>query len=377
MSISLFLGAGASAQFEMDTTSEFKSRLLNNQKLIPEKDPTHPNLPPTITSLIKNKNFRDIEEILYAIKELRKNIISPNDFPPYAKLAWDELTVPENPPFKPNLENLSRSLMKIESRIIDEVFNAYNWNPSNNSILESFYSRLFQIILKNSRVINIGTTNYDQAIENFCELPNSKYTCHDGFYMQGSNLRSVFSEDNFELKNTDVDKFDVRLFKIHGSLNWKSEGDEFLKVFGNKSAIGQGERVFISPTLNPKEDVKKEPFNSLNNQFKKYLQESQICVIIGYSFRDEHINRNFEDFLKNKENKIIVVSPSCKSNFVRNFRKIKSENNSMDDAWLQSNKPKNIHFLEYRIEKDTRETVLSDLEQKISSENSKKSENNT
>ena len=372
MSISLFSGAGISVQFGMDTTANFKSKLVQDEKVNPKIPSNRQETKTTFASLITNPDLGDIEEVLNAIKELIENITNPDLFPKHAKIAWSTLTLPEAPSFKNVLRPLSITLVAVQTQINNLVFDAYNLNTKHDTHLKVFYSRLFKIIQEESNIVNIGTTNYDQSVEKFCLLPNSKYDCHDGFVMDGLNDETIFSADNFNLKITDNGKTNVRLFKIHGSLNWKKKGDSIIRVT-DKSTIGNNDRVFISPTLNPKNDVKNEPFNSLNKLFNKHLQESHICLIIGYSFRDQHINNMFKEFLKNSKKQIIVISPTCKSNFVRNFIGKPFTENERDHDWLRSNPQNNIHFLEYSLDKDNGEQVLLELKIKISNIKSKMS----
>lgn len=370
MNISLFSGAGISVQFGMDTTADFKTKLVNDIKLNPKIPPNQPQNKTTFASLITNPDLGDIEEVLHAIKELTENITNPDSFPKHAKIAWSTLTLPEAPTFKNVLPPLSTMLVSVKTQINNLVFNAYNWNKDHDDHLKIFYSRLFKILCNKSNIVNIGTTNYDQSVEKFCVLPNSKYDCHDGFVMHDSNDKTIFSADNFNLVNTDNGKIDVRLFKIHGSINWKKEGDDIIRV-SEKSIIGNNDRVFISPTLDPKGDVKNEPFNSLNRLFNKHLQESDICVIIGYSFRDEHINDMFREFLQKSKKQIIIISPTCKSNFVRNYHKKQFTENEEDHDWLKRHHQKNIHFLEYGLDTTNGKDVLVELETKISEITSK------
>jgi len=227
MNITLFSGAGISVQFGMDTTADFKTKLVNDEKLNPKIPPNQQQNKTTFASLITNPDLGDIEEILNAIKELSENITNPDSFPEHAKIAWSTLTLPEAPTFKSVLPPLSTMLVAVQTQINNLVFNAYNWNTEHNAHLKVFYSRLFKIICEESNIVNVGTTNYDQSVEKFCVLPNSKYDCHDGFVMDGLNDETIFSADNFNLVNTDNGKTDVRLFKIHGSLNWKKKGRQY------------------------------------------------------------------------------------------------------------------------------------------------------
>lgn len=374
MKIALFLGAGASKQFNMDTTADFKIRLEKIAKDNPNTNRNQQNIPTTFASLVNNPDFKDVEEILQAIKELMEHIPNINSFSHYAKSAWDKLTCPQIPQFNKSMfVQLPSILDSIKTQINNEVFNSYNWDEDNNAQLESFYSKLFQIIGMSSAEIYVGTTNYDQAIENFCLLPNSQYSCNDGFKLHEPNLESIFSMDNFTLANTEDDKKVIKLFKIHGSLNWSKPTDQIFKISKDRSTIKPNERVFVAPTLNPKDGMNNEPFKGLNVLFNDCLHQSQICVIIGYSFRDQHINSNFKRFLENPKHQIIIISPACRSDFVRNYNGIASTTKETDDAWLKNKKPKNVYFLEYKIDKSTGVDVLTKLENKILVINSKTS----
>jgi len=366
-SISLFLGAGVSAQFDLPTTAKFKEILIANQN-----NARHPNnrntTPTTITSLLNNSYFQDVEEVLQAIKELIEGIKSSKNFSEYGKLAWSELTTPQYPGFKQQYDSITNELLSIENQINNSVFQSYDWNEESNPQLKKFYSSLFSIILQGQKEIDIGTTNYDEAIEEFCRLPNSKYSCPSGFN-QNQSLEDIFSPDNFiSLNNKDDEKTNIRLFKIHGSLNWRKIENSIVKISTDRLKIPSNDRVFIAPTLNPKKAAKNEPFTTLNTIFNKHLQESQICIIIGYSFRDSHINTNFETFLKNDMNHVIIISPHCPTDFVRNYNNVKGcETPTMIESWLKNHKPKNVSFMEYYLNEQNTDDVLKKLLGKISS----------
>jgi hypothetical protein len=68
--------------------------------------------------------------------------------------------------------------------------------------------------------------------------------------------------------------------------------------------------MLVYPTLSPKDGYEKEPYKSIRDNFVKMMDISDLCIVIGFSFRDIHINDIFLKFLKNGKT-IIVISPDA------------------------------------------------------------------
>jgi len=84
-------------------------------------------------------------------------------------------------------------------------------------------------------------------------------------------------------------------FKLHGSSNWQEkEGDSMLIMGGNKvSGIVQ------SPVL-----------SWYQEKFEEYLfQADARLMVIGYGFRDEHINKVVIRAVKNSNLKMFIIAP--------------------------------------------------------------------
>ena len=71
------------------------------------------------------------------------------------------------------------------------------------------------------------------------------------------------------------------IIKLHGSWNWSTEGGRPLLIVGGNKAL----------------EVKQHPILSWNfEQFKECLSRPDTrLMVIGYSFRDEHVNRIIDD----------------------------------------------------------------------------------
>jgi hypothetical protein len=135
--------------------------------------------------------------------------------------------------------------------------------------------------------IEIFTVNYDLLLENALEQSRTPY--FDGFI---GTLRARFSTELVEaIPGTDeecVPAFFVRLWKLHGSVNWAWEDHEILR-FGQ--AVREGLAAAIYPSDTKYEESRRVPFVVLQDRFRRALQQAETLVIIaGYSFSDQHLN---------------------------------------------------------------------------------------
>lgn len=120
-------------------------------------------------------------------------------------------------------------------------------------------------------------------------------------------LRLNISYNNFDEFKNDKQKFfnknDPRIYyiKLHGSQDWFKDDNNQIMVIGH----GKSERIQVEPILEWYYDIFKQQLNKANTKL----------LIIGYSFRDEHINQVIYD---NKDNlKIYIINPQSFENFSR------------------------------------------------------------
>ena len=68
--------------------------------------------------------------------------------------------------------------------------------------------------------------------------------------------------------------------------------------------------------MSPKDEANgKEPYRTILNQFESIMKELDVCIVIGFSFRDEHINQIFTEFANTQGKKLIAISPSAITDF--------------------------------------------------------------
>ncbi|SJZ35350.1 SIR2 family protein [Selenihalanaerobacter shriftii] len=150
--------------------------------------------------------------------------------------------------------------------------------------------------------LQIFTLNYDLIIEILCELYRLKYT--DGFNF------------TWEPKLLENDrKYDLRLYKLHGSIIWhRTQEGKSLKI---PIINYEGELKYflgseLSNMLVYPEENKQEPFQRLLKYFDLELLEKRLLISIGYSFCDALIRQRVLDGLKdNPKLHIYLICPNA------------------------------------------------------------------
>jgi hypothetical protein len=138
--------------------------------------------------------------------------------------------------------------------------------------------------------IELFTVNYDLLIETALEKLGVAY--FDGFV---GALHARFRTDLVEATPADPDEwlpsFLVRLWKLHGSVNWAWEAGGRADVLRLGSPVEAGEVAAIYPSDTKYDESRRVPFVVLQDRFRRALYTAESVVLItGYSWRDEHLN---------------------------------------------------------------------------------------
>jgi hypothetical protein len=140
----------------------------------------------------------------------------------------------------------------------------------------------------------IATLNYDQLVEVSSEKNGSKV---DFGLTQWNDKRFV----RFHGQS-------LKLIKLHGSTNWYIKNHDEINIsdddIGNffpRAMIFGGQSDKLVPY---------GPFLHLRHQFQQFLQGSSYLLVVGYSFRDVHLNALIRSWVATRQRgKIIIVDP--------------------------------------------------------------------
>lgn len=236
----------------------------------------------------------NIEQIAVAAEELQRR--SQNPLSPYAS-GWHDRIV--------ELERLSPDLL---STFTDFIYSQLDrWlTLTDANISNLHYIRNLFEVCNDGFGVDVFSLNYDLCIETAISQYVKK-SFSNGFTEGGGWEPQTLKSDSA-----------IRLFKLHGSLDWVEDqayGLCSLQYPRHKQAENiEGDNVrplLIFGTahkLSPR-----EPFLSMTYSFAQQVLNTTILAIIGYSFGDEYVNQIIRQGIeKNSKLRVLVVGPTAK-----------------------------------------------------------------
>lgn len=169
----------------------------------------------------------------------------------------------------------------------------------------SEYLSCFNVDLYNLVVI---TTNYDLLIEYACEIKGLVYS--DSYY---GKIISKYSPENADKemlkaikrgkKLMNHNKPHIKIYKPHGSINWKLINGKLNKI----NHVNCGIPCIISPGSNKYEKGYEEPFDYHIGKMGKEIDNAKRLIFIGYGFNDNHLETHLNKLENISKPKLIVT----------------------------------------------------------------------
>ena len=173
---------------------------------------------------------------------------------------------------------------------------------SENSKLE-YLRKLIEHVMSKDKVI--VTLNYDNCIE------------------VAGNMEGIEIDTGFESWSTDrvfnhsLNK--ILLLKLHGSIDWKlsigKKSDEkpipYTEIIPYEIGAEDNENYEPAVIFGGKNKLRVDgPYLDMIREFEKELDQSNSLIVIGYSFRDDHINNFIGKWInQSPENILTIVDP--------------------------------------------------------------------
>jgi hypothetical protein len=184
----------------------------------------------------------------------------------------------------------------------------------------SYLKPIVSSFLKHDQLC-VATLNYDNAIELLAST--NSIECDTGIINWSKTGEFISRKDS------------IFLLKLHGSIDWelkKKERSSDHPLPQSRIEIADPDDViekFYRPAVifGQRNKLTAEgPFLDLMHAFQKELLINQQLIVIGYSFRDEHINEYLTQWINNSStNRMVVIDPKIDSNpteFVLNIRNL-------------------------------------------------------
>ena len=285
--IVFFLGAGASVKAEVPDTfsmiEKFKERISSKPQSLTVFNKVMTVLKEWKKDQKNNDERIDVELLLETLDKLEKrnqeNLLRFYEGGKYILERY-----PEKKPLKEELKDFIKDCGVVKAEKIQYLEPLLGFTTENTPL-------------------DIFSVNYDICIEQLCNLYKKEYT--DGF------------DNKWHPELLEEQRFDIRLFKLHGSVMWyNTDRADYVKLqIKTKKAettLITGERASTLILYPMRKWEYSGPTLELLTYFKKKLEKAKFVFVIGYSFRDLHIRRIFWDAArKNKDLIVFLITPEA------------------------------------------------------------------
>jgi hypothetical protein len=125
--------------------------------------------------------------------------------------------------------------------------------------------------------LKVFSLNYDCCLED---------ACHNA----GIDLTTGFEPDTKKWESYLLQKKSkgINLYKLHGSLRWFRMNDVLMELKPEESQHLPSPELVLGPGSKIQLD---DPFFAMLYEFRCSITQTQRCIVIGYSYRDLHINK--------------------------------------------------------------------------------------
>lgn len=145
----------------------------------------------------------------------------------------------------------------------------------------------------------IFTTNYDLLVEQ--ALESLRVPFFDGFV--GSS-RPFFDQRAIEDDKAEDDKLKLpdrwcRLWKLHGSINWRFNSRT--RAITRSRETVDGEELLIHPSQRKYDESRRRPYSVMIDRLKEFIRnkkEPVALLVVGHSFSDDHLNETIVESLR-------------------------------------------------------------------------------
>lgn len=143
----------------------------------------------------------------------------------------------------------------------------------------------------------IFTTNYDLLLEKGLETePGVPF--FDGFIGSVTAFfipESVEADGSRESMSNYPPTSWVRLWKVHGSIGWRMGTDEITgrrRIYRTGAPLTDNDdELLIYPARQKYEESRKLPYMAYTDRLRRFVSLGEsLLLVLGYSFRDEHLN---------------------------------------------------------------------------------------
>ena len=234
---------------------------------------------------------------------------------------------------------LLQELTLVTSQILSPIDRKYAWKIAEGKSkwpATDLLKRLVDTLPEADPILHVLTPNYDTLFEHACDRNDICFT--NGFiggmerqtdWVSVNQSLQQLQQDSYGNKRKDVYKRrkHVRLYKVHGSLNYFHHRDRLIE---NNAWMWEAPefacRVMITPGMSKHSQLQIYR-NELLKSADTEIEKADRFLFLGYGFNDSHL----ETYIEKK-----LISKACKALIVtRDFNpRIESLLEQADNLWL-------------------------------------------
>ena len=207
----------------------------------------------------------------------------------------------------------------------------------------AFFKCLVDTLPEGDPILHVLTPNYDTLFEHACDVSNIHYT--NGFVgglkrrndwqaAAQSLLRKQKQLQGKRLKTTFKPRRHIRIYKIHGSLNFFSYRNEIIE---NNSWMWNVPKEFNRVMIVPghsKYQILQQYRQELQVPADREIDKSDCFLFLGYGFNDTHLETYIKRKLTTQSCKGLIVTRDCNA-------RIKALLDKAENLWLVCKAEKN------------------------------------
>jgi hypothetical protein len=307
--VALFLGAGATRPLGKMLMEEFIDHLHTDSRFV-----SNP-----LFQRIVSKHY-DLEYLFEELEDWTQKGYIQRDLPGATAnqniLGNSDKAVPlSSLADSINFTDIPKEAAKLQIALRREVFEAYkdiNDRVKVASLFVPLLDGIFTQLNPQKFPLVVFTTNYDPAVELFCQQCSSTYELEDGFFHDQAAGAFFWKREKFDSFKLLGQRKTIVLFKLHGSARWVRRGHQIMKLpFAlYADAADDYENALIYPAT--RKVALADPFFTAYDYFQRTMDGCGSCIVIGYSFRDyDALMKLASASIFSPRLKLLVVDPNA------------------------------------------------------------------
>ena len=252
-----------------------------------------------LTEAVKEALSPPVQELLADLKGNEGRNANVEDLINYL-LRMRQLVVSKKTPFDKEywrVASVDTELLAIQKAVVQAV--GADWKPSEHHT--RFLARLASS--RTTKPIDIFSLNYDTVLEASLEAIKARYS--DGF-IGGENAYFEPTSLDYVPQRTPF----FRIQKLHGSVNWIRESDDTIRRRPGPS-LGETPRAVVYPAEQKYLQTQYGIYEVMMRRFRDCLRhedKNNKLIVLGYSFRDEHVNLAIEDSVRTPGSNLTILA---------------------------------------------------------------------